>query len=65
METGTTKVATSLNDKPCAKCGIVLLQNGIHMGIPFAYTWNDPKVLVCSKCYDLETVDEDKVELRK
>ena len=51
--------------KSCAKCGVELLINGIHMGIPFAYTFTDPKILVCSKCYDSETVDEDKVELRK
>lgn len=46
----------------CSKCGAHLLVNGIHMGIPFAYTFHNPKVLVCSKCYDEITVDENKME---
>lgn len=38
--------------KVCGGCGKTLLQNGIHMGIPFAYTYTNPKILVCTRCYD-------------
>ena len=49
----------------CAKCSRELINaSGVHMGTPFAYTFNDPKVLVCAKCYDDATVDDHKVERR-
>ena len=52
LEAGQEVTQSSRPTKGCSKCGTILLLNGIHMGTPFAYTFNDPKVLVCSKCYD-------------
>lgn len=55
-------MATVSRSRSCSKCRVELLNShGVHMGIPFAYTFSDPRVLVCSKCYDDMTVDENKV----
>lgn len=43
----------------CAKCAKPLIVNGVHMGVPFVYTYSNPKVLVCTKCYDEITVNPD------
>lgn len=56
-------MATESNQKSCSKCAKPLIVNGIHMGIPFAYTFSNPKILVCSKCYDQLTVEELKKDV--
>jgi hypothetical protein len=38
-------------------CKRILIQGGIHMGIPFG-RWPATKQLVCSKCYDDLTVKD-------
>lgn len=47
-------------NKVCAKCGRILVQGGIHMGVPFGHKRVSPlesvSKLYCAKCYDEITV---------
>jgi hypothetical protein len=58
-------VGTASRQRKCTKCATELVNaRGIHMGIPFGH-WHykgDSPMLVCIKCYDALTVDENKIQ---